>query len=141
MTDAVVHREVREGGCLCGRIRFEVAGAPDYPHTCSCPHCRKLGGGPMMSWVGFPAAGLRWTGEGGEPAWYDTFKDETARGFCPTCGSSVAARDYGDDTIGITISALDEQDDPRLVPVNQSFRDTAVTWLPQVPDTQHNAIH
>ncbi|MFG1648451.1 GFA family protein [Micromonospora sp. NPDC049275] len=132
--------EESTGGCLCKKIRFVVVGKPDYPHVCSCPHCQKRAGGPMQSWVGFPLAGLRWTGEGGEPTWFDTFKGETKRGFCPTCGSHVAAFDYGDTTIGITISALDNQDDPRLVPVNQSFRDDAVDWLPQVPDTQPSTV-
>lgn len=131
--------EVHAGGCLCGRIRFTVTGTPDYPHTCSCPHCQKLGGGPMMAWVSFPSAGLSWTGDGGAPTWFDTYPGETARAFCPCCGSSIAARDYGDTTIGITISALDHPSDPRLIPVNQSCRDTAVSWLPQVPDTQHSS--
>ncbi|WP_141723235.1 hypothetical protein [Micromonospora matsumotoense] len=51
---------------------------------------------------------------------------------------SVAAFDYGDTLIGVNLTALDDQDDPLLVPVNQSFRGDAVTWLPQIPDTQHS---
>jgi hypothetical protein len=140
MSDTAVTPEVHTGGCLCGKIRFAVTGEPDYPHVCSCTHCQKRAGGPLQSWVSFPLDGLAWMGEGGEPTWYDTFKDETTRGFCPTCGSHVAALDYGDDTIGINLSALDHQDDPRLVPVNQSFRSDAVSWLPQVPDTQHLSV-
>ncbi|MGY0234100.1 GFA family protein [Longispora urticae] len=126
------------GGCLCGRIRFTVSGEPDYPHVCSCRHCQKRAGGPLQSWVSFPLDELRWTGEGGAPTWYDTFPDTTTRGFCATCGSHLAAYDYGDTLIGINLTALDDQHDPRLVPVNQSFRDDAVGWLPQVPDTQHS---
>jgi hypothetical protein len=127
----------RTGGCLCGKIRFVVTDEPDYPHVCSCRHCQKRAGGPMQSWVSFPIAGLRWTGEAGEPTWYDTFPGETRRGFCPTCGSHVAAFDYGDSMIGINLSALDYPNDPRLIPINQSFRSDAVAWLDQVPDTQH----
>jgi len=136
--DPTADTESRTGGCLCGKIRVTVTGEPDYPHVCRCTHCQKRAGGPMQSWVGFPLAGLRWTGDGGEPTWYDTFEGETKRGFCPTCGSHVAAFDHGDTMIGINLSALDDQDDPRLVPVNQSFRGDAVSWLPQVPDTQHS---
>lgn len=128
----------RTGGCLCGKIRFSVTGTPDYPHVCSCLHCQKRAGGPMQSWVGFPLDGLSWTGEGGEPTWYDTFPGQTKRGFCPVCGSHLAAFDYGDTTIGINLSALDDQDGDDLVPVNQSFRGDAVAWLPQVPYTQHS---
>ncbi|WP_433221615.1 GFA family protein [Dactylosporangium sp. CS-047395] len=135
MPDTAADTNGRAGGCLCGKIRFVVTGEPDYPHVCSCIHCQKRAGGPLQSWVGFPLDGLRWTGDG-EPTWYDTFPGETKRGFCPTCGSHLAALDYGDTTIGINLSALDNQHDPHLAPVNQSFRSTAVAWLPQVPDTQ-----
>ena len=138
MPDTTADTEGRAGGCLCGTIRFVVIGEPDYPHVCSCAHCQKRAGGPLQSWVGFPLAELRWIGEGGEPTWYDTFPGETKRGFCPTCGSHIAAFDYGDTTIGINLSALDDQDDPRFAPVNQSFWNSAVAWLPQVPDTFHS---
>jgi hypothetical protein len=139
MSETTAETQARVGGCLCGKIRFTVTGEPDYPHVCSCIHCQKRAGGPMQSWVGFPLAGLRWTG-GGEPTWYDTFASETKRGFCPTCGSHVAAFDYGDTTIGINLSALDDQDDPRFVRVNQCFRGNAVAWLSQVPDTQRSTV-
>ncbi|CUU60920.1 Uncharacterized conserved protein [Parafrankia irregularis] len=130
--------ELRSGGCLCGKIKFTVVGEPDYPHTCSCPHCQKLSGGPMMSWVSFPLVGLVWTGASGTPSWYYTFEGETKRGFCPSCGSQLCALDDGGDTIAITLSALDEATD--LIPVNQSFRGDAVTWLPQVSDTRHSVV-
>ncbi|MCL7493083.1 GFA family protein [Streptomyces sp. MCA2] len=128
---------VRSGGCLCRRIRFTIVGKADYPHTCSCPHCQKLSGGPMMSWASFPLSGLTWTEEGGEPAWHYTWPD-SRRGFCPSCGSQLCALDDGATSIAITLSALD--DATGLVPVNQSFREDAVAWLPQVPDTQHRSI-
>ncbi|MEU5832434.1 GFA family protein [Streptomyces diacarni] len=127
----------RSGGCLCRLIRFTVSGEPDYPHTCSCPHCQKLGGGPMMSWVSFPLEGFVSSGERGELAWYYTFEGETKRGFCPRCGSQLFALDDGATSIGVSLSALD--DASGLVPVNQSFRGDAVCWLPQVPDSRQAA--
>lgn len=128
---------LRSGGCLCRRIRFTVTGEADYPHTCSCPHCQRLSGGPMMSWASFPLSGLTWTGDGGEPVWHYTWPD-SRRGFCPGCGSQLCALDDGANSIAITLSALD--DASGLVPVNQSFRGDAVAWLPQVPDTQRSSI-
>jgi hypothetical protein len=82
-----------------------------------------------MAWVGFPAEKFTWTGEGGEPTWYNTFPT-TKRGFCPTCGSTVAAIDDGSDDIGIAMMALD--DHSALVPVHQSFKPNAVSWLPVI---------
>ncbi|MFJ9789336.1 GFA family protein [Streptomyces globosus] len=123
----------RAGGCQCGKLQFTVTGEPDYPHTCSCGHCQALSGGPLMSWVSFPLAGLKWTGAGGEPAWHYTWPD-TRRGFCPSCGSQVCALDDGSTSIAITLSALGNP--PDLVPVNQSYRENAVPWLAPIPDTR-----
>ncbi|MEV6209080.1 GFA family protein [Kitasatospora sp. NPDC051914] len=134
--NVVLGLQIRTGGCLCGKLRFTADGEPDYPHTCSCLHCQKLGGGPMMSWVSFPLDGLAWS-DGVEPVWFDTFPGETKRGRCPECGSQVCALDYGGDSIAVNLSALDQAED--LVPVNQSFRQDAVAWLPQVPDIRHSA--
>ncbi|MFE3653335.1 GFA family protein [Streptomyces sp. NPDC059152] len=127
----------RTGGCLCRKIRFKATGEPDYPHTCSCPHCKALSGGPMMAWVSFPLQGLIWTGEGGEPSWHYTWPD-SKRGFCPTCGTQVCALDEGADDIALTFFTLD--DPSNLIPVNQSFRGDAVSWLPQIPNTQHTTV-
>lgn len=123
----------RPGGCVCRHIRFTVAGPPDFPHTCSCRDCQGLSGGPMMSWASFPLGGLEWTGPGGEPAWHYTWPD-SRRGFCPRCGSQLCALDDGATSIAVTLSALGNPAD--LVPVTQSYRDTAVPWLGQVPDTR-----
>jgi hypothetical protein len=127
---------VRIGGCLCGKIRYEVTGPEDYPHVCSCPHCQRLSGGPMMSWVSFPVAGFKWTGPGGEPSWYYSWPD-SRRGFCPNCGSQVCAQDDGADGICMTMSSLDNPGE--FTPVAQSFKDDAVSWLPRVPNSATTA--
>ncbi|WP_433348235.1 GFA family protein [Microtetraspora malaysiensis] len=137
--DIVAAAQERSGGCLCGRIRFTVRGKAAYPHTCSCPHCQKLGGGPMMWWAGFAPKDVTWTGES-EPTWFETFEGEAKRGFCPHCGSRLAAIDSDVPDLGIVVTALDDTSGLDLVPVNQSFRDNAVHWLPQVPDTQNSPV-
>ncbi|WND40731.1 GFA family protein (plasmid) [Streptomyces sp. BB1-1-1] len=133
--DIVAAAQERSGGCLCGKIRFTVKGEAVYPHTCSCPHCQKLGGGPMMWWAGFAPENITWTGES-EQIWFETFKGEAKRSCCPNCFSRLAAIDNGVPEIGIVVTALDDTSGDDLVPINQSFRDNAVHWLPQVPDTQ-----
>ncbi|WP_024799703.1 GFA family protein [Nocardia sp. BMG51109] len=121
-----------EGGCLCGQIRYRTTGKPDWPHLCSCPHCQKLGGCPVMAWVDFANDTFEWTGPGGEPHWYATFPT-TRRGFCPTCGSTVAALDDDAEMMGVTLMSLD--DHTSLVPEHQSFKDHAVRWLPVLATT------
>lgn len=118
---------MRAGGCFCGAIRYEADGPPDFPHLCSCPHCQRLSGGPVMAWVDLPLDGFRWTGSEGEPTWFHTFPD-SKRGFCSTCGANVCAVDVDADTVCVTMMSLDEHTD--LVPERQSFSDDAVPWLP-----------
>lgn len=47
---------------LCGRIRFTTRGPAVFPHTCACEHCQKLGGAPVMWWVGFETVRGTWGG-------------------------------------------------------------------------------
>ncbi|MFF3573077.1 GFA family protein [Nocardia jiangxiensis] len=120
------------GGCVCGNIRFSATGEPDFPHLCSCPHCQRLSGAPVIAWVDFPEKGFGWTGPGGEPRWFQTYPaTEThpaiERGFCPDCGASVASRGDVPGNVGVTIFALD--DHSALVPEHQSFKDNAVPWM------------
>lgn len=93
----------------------------------------------MMWWAGFAPDDVTWTGES-EPTWFETFEGEAKRGFCPNCGSRLAAIDSDVPELGIVVTALDDTSGPDLVPVNQSFRDNAVHWLPQVPDTQNSPV-
>ncbi|MFE3105262.1 GFA family protein [Nocardia tengchongensis] len=116
-----------EGGCLCGKIRFRADAEAIWPHLCSCEHCQKLSGAPVVAWVSFPAASFTWTGQ---PKWFATHPT-TDRGFCGECGSFLGARDTeGEckDQIGVTMFALD--DHRGLSPVHQSCKDNAVPWLP-----------
>ncbi|MFI5744175.1 GFA family protein [Streptomyces anulatus] len=119
----------RTGGCLCGRIRFTTRGPAVFPHTCACRHCQKLGGAPVMWWVGFET--VTWTGEGAEPTWYETFEGEAKRGFCPTCGSRLAAIDSDIPEIGINVTALDDTSGEDLVPIHASFHETPCTGCPR----------
>ncbi|MGW1893989.1 GFA family protein [Streptomyces sp. NPDC002004] len=56
---------------------------------CSCGHCQKLGGTPVMWWAGWPADRITWTVV--EVTWIETFPGEAKRGFCANCGSRLAA--------------------------------------------------
>ncbi|WP_078891036.1 phosphotransferase [Streptomyces sp. NRRL S-350] len=108
-----------------------MTGEPEDPHICGCAHCSHRSGSPFQWWTGFPLTGLSWTGEHGEPAWYDTHPGKTKRGFCPVCGSHIAALDYGGTAVvGILVTALDDHRvDPAHVPLNQNRLNEAAPWL------------
>lgn len=37
----------RDGGCLCGAVRYRLRGTPIWTNACHCGDCRRLGGGPF----------------------------------------------------------------------------------------------
>ncbi|MEE1806725.1 GFA family protein [Streptomyces sp. BE133] len=131
MTDNLTP-EVFTGGCLCGHIRFEATGEPYDPRLCSCPHCARLSGGPLMGWVGFRRSAFTWTGPG-IPASFRSWPT-MERWFCPACGTPLGAAGHGEDYLGICLSALDNC--AEIIPIGHSFRDKAPAWLAPIPSTQ-----
>jgi hypothetical protein len=115
------------GGCLCGNITYQIDNEQSiFPHLCSCHMCQKWSGAPTVAWVEFPLKSFKWTGKGGEPAYYQS-SEKTSRGFCPKCGSTLCAVDDGYDNIALTIASLDN---PNLVvPDKQhSYHGSAPSW-------------
>jgi hypothetical protein len=84
----------REGGCLCGAVRFVAAEMPDHVHACHCTICRKISGSATIS-VKVRYAAMRI--EGGEHAVVYTSSDWATRSFCGRCGSGLWYRLTGDD--------------------------------------------
>jgi hypothetical protein len=81
--------ETREGGCLCGAVRYSVDWPPMVVATCSCKNCQKQAGSALSVIAVMPSAALRVTGA------LTTYTDTAERGkdvyrkFCGTCGSPV----------------------------------------------------
>src|SRR5215468_2158489 len=114
------------GGCLCGHVRYRSAGAPSFPHYCSCRMCQRASGAPVVAWVEFPRAALAFDGPGGAPALRRS-SEKMQRGFCPQCGGTICSLEDGSDTIYITVATLDDPN--RIVPQSQSFPGSAPAWL------------
>ena len=75
---------VYQGGCHCGRIRFEVAGALDRVSSCNCSICTMTG---YLHWNVEPAQLRILSGEG-EWTSYRFLTGVADNRFCPTCGIS-----------------------------------------------------
>ena len=83
-----------------------------------------------MWWVDFDASQFRWLND--EPTWHYTWPT-TRRGFCPRCGTTIAALDTeAGAPMGITVPNLDNHDGPLFVPTHTSFAANAAPWLPAV---------
>lgn len=96
--------KVREGGCLCGAVRFEISGEMKQPVACHCAMCRKQA---SQAWVSstLNKDDLRVSEDRGLK-WYRS-SDKARRGFCSECGSALFFVDTDSPRISVSLGALD----------------------------------
>ena len=96
------------GSCLCGAVRFEVAGPFDGVVHCHCASCKKLAGGVGTTSGLLDTSAIRIL-EGAELL--RTFQpvDGKAKTFCVTCGSNLFGAGYPEsEASAVRLAALDE---------------------------------
>ncbi|MCA9676174.1 MAG: GFA family protein [Kofleriaceae bacterium] len=92
------------GSCLCGAVRFDVAGDLKPPDACHCTQCRKSSGHYFSS---TDVARTALTVHGAEHVTWYRSSEKVQRGFCATCGSSLFWDPIGNERIGIAMGAFD----------------------------------
>jgi hypothetical protein len=99
------------GSCLCGAVRFQVAGPLPPPDACHCLQCRKHSGHYFVS-TDVPRANL--TIQGAEQVKWFQSNETVRRGFCSVCGSSLFWDPVQHDFLGIAMGAFENPTDTRL---------------------------
>lgn len=118
-------KPVHQGGCHCGRLRYEISGPlRDIAH-CHCSICRRVSGGLVTTWITLPHSAFRWLA--GTPARYDS-STSCARYFCADCGAHLALITHlSPESIDVTIATLDH---PELAPADRHiWTDSRLPWL------------
>ena len=120
---------MKQGGCHCDAVRYEVEGP--YPTThCHCLHCRKLSGAPFITWIEVKASGFRFTQ--GEPVRFEV-RDGVERSFCGACGSPLTYQNRAlGDSIDLTAGTLDDPSD--LEPRDHVWFERHLSWADVGPD-------
>ncbi len=98
--------ETYQGGCHCGKVRWELTAALSQGITCNCSICQKTG--TILSFV--PAASFRLLS--GEDALtdYQFNKRHIHHLFCNTCGIRSFARGVGPDgneVVAVNLRCID----------------------------------
>jgi hypothetical protein len=96
------------GGCLCGAVRYRVAGLAVASGICHCRSCRKTASAPALPFATYPAAAFEITK--GVLAEFRSSADVT-RGFCRDCSAPLTYRHAENpDKLDIMTCSLDDVD-------------------------------
>lgn len=115
------------GNCLCGSVRYEVAGPFDLMAHCHCSMCRKHHGAMFSTFVSAPLAGFKFLAGKDNIAVFPS-SDQGRRPFCRTCGS-VAPMLLEASAI-VIIPAGNLAGDPGVRPQMHMFAASRATWYP-----------
>lgn len=88
------HRDKQKitGGCQCGAVRYEAAGAPSIAVHCHCDDCRKSSGADHSTIAMFSADAVDITGNLNAYTCQADSRATVTRQFCPICGSTLFAQ-------------------------------------------------
>ena len=114
------------GSCLCGRVRFELDGAPRFINHCHCSMCRKVHGAAFGSFLHADGRSFRWlSGEAG----VERFESSpgNSRAFCRVCGSNMPVLE--DEVTHVIIPAGSIDDDPAVRPIVHIHTASKAPWF------------
>ncbi len=112
-----------QGGCRCGKIRFEAVSDPVFTSYCHCDDCRRATGAPVAAYVGFDKQSVQWTGR---PSTYGSPPVE--RLFCSACGAPLGYRDARiADRIYFLTGAMDDPE--AYPPAKHGYAGKQLPWL------------
>ncbi len=97
------------GGCLCGAVRYEVAGSLSDVVACHCGQCRRTTG----HFLAAAAARRADLSAKGPVEWFES-SPGVRRGFCRVCGSSLFWERSAEDRVWILAGSLDAPTGLRL---------------------------
>jgi len=99
---------VRLGGCLCGKVRYEVEGEIAPVQLCHCGQCRKAQGGPFGANAPVASGAFRLV-QGADALLAFRASPAKRRVFCGTCGSPLfSQRDDAPEVIRLRVGSLDD---------------------------------
>jgi hypothetical protein len=119
---------VHEGGCLCGAVRYRVAGNPVAVSICHCVNCQRNSGSAFSVNAIFPKDALTISGT---PAVYEDKGDTgeiVRRLFCGTCGTPIESQSVFSAPEHAVIKAGTFDDPSRFTPDSEVYCRSAMPW-------------
>lgn len=126
---------IREGGCLCGAVRFKAEGEPINVRICHCRNCQKAMGSPFFARALFDQKALMIQGD---VSCYPS-SEALDRVFCKTCGTRLFSSRKNGTATGVALAVFDDRN--AFAPTEHIWVAEKMEWvklddgLPQYPGT------
>ncbi len=78
--------DLREGGCICGAVRYVIDLTNQKTSNCHCTDCRRHIGAPYASFTTVPIQQFRWLKH---PEGQIELSPKAVRRFCKHCGTYI----------------------------------------------------
>jgi hypothetical protein len=114
------------GSCLCGNVRFELEGTPQFINHCHCSMCRKVHGAAFGSFLHADGRGFRWLAGESLVENYPS-SPGNIRAFCRVCGSNMPMLEEQGAHVIIPAGTLD--DDPGVRPIVHIYTASRAPWF------------
>ena len=114
---------IRQGGCLCGAVRFKARGEPINVRVCHCRNCQKAMGSPFYARALFAQDAL--TVEG-DTARYASSK-ATDRVFCKICGTRLFSWRTNGTAAGVALATFDDRN--AFTPTEHIWVSEKIDWV------------
>ena len=114
---------IREGGCLCGAVRFKAEGEPLNVRICHCRLCQKAMGSPYFARALFEHRALTIEGEVARYA----SSDALDRMFCPQCGTRLFSWRNTRPVVGVALAAFDDRN--AFAPTEHIWVSEKMAWI------------
>jgi len=114
---------IRQGGCLCGAVRFKAEGEPLNVRICHCRTCQKAMGSPFYARALFDPRALTIEGETAHYASSETID----RVFCKICGTRLFSRRRNGTATGVSLATFDDRN--AFAPTEHIWVSEKIDWV------------
>ena len=128
---------MRAGGCLCGAVRYELAGELGPVTLCHCQYCRRVHGAPFVALSLMRSDHVQWV-SGADRIEEVQTQGVGTRAFCRSCGTRLYNRPESAPKITmLVVESLD--DDSGVKPLMHINLESKSAWyeirddLPRYP--------
>lgn len=121
-----MHENKYLGGCLCGRVRYEITGAIEDIIYCHCSQCRKAQGSASATNGNVNVGDFRFLKGENELTGYESTPGQT-KYFCRHCGSPIISKTKAaKDKIRVRVGTIETDIDER--PLAHIFVASRANW-------------